>query len=458
MFITRRHIPRRTFLHGAGVTLALPLLEAMLPAQTPLRNTAAKPPDRFMAIFFPHGAAPGWWEPAIEGPLPKVFPDDPAGRSMFIMKPLEPFRDQTVIMTGLWSQSSEPSEGTTGSDHMVAGAFLAGFKPKKTAGPDVSVGSATIDQTIARKIGQDTLLPSLELALEDPGASSTSCGEGYSCAYTNCIAWSGANRPLPMEINPQVVFDRLFGSGATPEQRTARRKESRSILDWITGELNGLKQVIGPGDRRTVDQYTEEVREIERRLQLAAQVSNATGETEEPSGIPPEFDDHIKLQLDLVALAFRADITRVATLLGARDLSQKTYRVLDGTISNGFHGLSHHQDDPKRMSEYAKVNQYHVHTVAYFLEKLKSTREGDGSLLDHSLTLWGSNMGNSNQHQHFDVPHVLVGGANGQLKAGRHLAYARKTQPTGNLLLSILDMYGIHPDSQGDSTDRLPTL
>ncbi len=390
--------------------------------------------------------------------MPKVFPDNPAGKSMFIMKPLEPYRDHTVIMSGLWSQSSEPPEGTTGSDHGVAAAFLAASKPRKTAGPDVSVGSATIDQMIAQKIGRETLLPSLELALEDPGASSSSCGEGYSCAYTNCISWSMANRPLPMEINPQVVFERLFGSGATPEQRAARREEGHSILDWITGELNGLKRIIGPGDRRTIDQYTEEVREIERRLQLAAQASNATPETAEPFGIPSDFDDHIKLQLDLTALAFKADITRVASMLCARDLSQKTYRVLDGTTSRGFHGLSHHQDDPRQMRDYAKINQYHVHTMAYFLGKLASTPEGDGTLLDHSLTLWGSNMGNSNQHQHFDVPHILAGGANGHLKGGRHLAYARKSTPTGNLLLSILDMYDITAPSHGDSTGRLARL
>jgi hypothetical protein len=377
---------------------------------------------------------------------------------MFIMKPLERFRDQTVIMTGLWAQCAEPPEGTTGSDHWVAGAFLSGHKPKKTAGADVSVGSASIDQTIAARIGRDTLLPSLELALEDPGSSSSSCGEGYSCAYTNCISWLTANRPLPMEINPRVVFDRLFGSGSTPEQREARRKEGHSILDWITGELTDLKQVIGPGDRRTLDQYTEEVREIERRLELASKASGNTPETEQPIGIPAEFDDHIKLQLDLVALAFKADITRVATILCARDLSQKTYRVLDGTTSGGFHGLSHHQEDPRRLREYAKINQYHIHTMEYFVDKLKATREGDGTLLDHSLTLWGTNMGNSNQHQHFGVPHVLVGGANGRLKGGRHLAYEKKTVPTGNLLLSILDMYGINQQSQGDSTDRLPRL
>src|SRR5262249_15742772 len=237
MVVFKKHIPRRTFLRGAGTTLGLPLLESMLPAQTPLRSTAANVPNRFMTMFYPHGMAFGLWERKGEGPLPKSLRDDPAGQSMFIMKPLEPFRDYTVLTTGLWTQCAEPPESTTGSDHWVAGAFLSGFKPKKTAGADVSVGSATIDQIIAQKIGRDTLMPSIELAIEDAGSNSSSCGEGYSCAYSNCISWSAANRPLPMEINPQVVFDRLFGSGATSEQRAARRKEGHSILDWVSEEL-----------------------------------------------------------------------------------------------------------------------------------------------------------------------------------------------------------------------------
>jgi hypothetical protein len=267
-----------------------------------------------------------------------------------------------------------------------------------------------------------------------------------------------------MELNPQVVFERLFGSGATPEVRSARMRQSKSILDSLLEELSGFKKDLGAGDRRTVNQYTDEVREIERRIQLAAKASTAVPALGEPSGIPEQFDDHIKLHLDLLALAFRADITRVATLLGARDLTGRTYPFPkselfpEGGVSVSFHGGSHHQDDPAQIKAYSRLNRYHVSTMAYLAKKLKDTPDGDGTLLDHSLILYGTNMGNSNQHQHYDVSHVLVGGANGQIKGGRHLAYPRKTVTTGNLLLSILDMYGIHQDNQGDSTDRLAKL
>ena len=466
MFITKKHMPRRTFLGGAGVTLALPLLESMIPARTALAQTAANPTSRFVGIFFPHGMAPGWWAPETEGPLPDTLP--------FIMESLEPVKDQTVLFDGLWSKSAEPPEGTTGSDHWVAAAFLTAIKPRKTAGSDATVGSPTIDQVIAQEIGRNTLLPSLQLAVEDPGTNSSNCGEGYSCAYTNSISWVGLptpaaesapqTRPLPMELNPQVVFERLFGSGATPQVRAARLRQNRSILDSLLDELGALRSDLGAGDRVTLSQYTDEVREIERRLQLAASASTAVPPMDEPPGIPDSFDDHIKLHLDLTALAFRADITRVATLLGARDLTGKVYDFPtndlfpEGGTSGSFHGISHHQDDPVQIENYAKLNRYHVSMLAYFAEKLKSTPEGDGTLLDHSLILYGTNMGNSNQHHHYDVPHVLVGGANGQLKGGRHLAYERKTVTTGNLLLNVMDMYGIHRERQGDSTGRLQGL
>ena len=456
MFITKRHLSRRTFLQSTSVTLALPMLEAMVPAQTALAQTAASPKPRFVGIFYPHGNAPGYWEPEKEGPLPEKLP--------YIMESLEKVKDQTVLLSGLWSKSAEPPEGTTGSDHWVAAAFLTAIKPKKTAGSDASVGSSTIDQVIARKIGQDTLLPSLQLAVEDPNSSSSNCGEGYSCSYTNSLSWPTATSPLPMELNPQVVFERLFGSGATPEVRSARMRQSKSILDSLLDELSGFKKDLGAGDRRTVNQYTDEVREIERRIQLAAKASTAVPALGEPSGIPEQFDDHIKLHLDLLALAFRADITRVGTLLGARDLTGRTYPFPksdlfpEGGVSVSFHGGSHHQDDPAQIKRYSQLNRYHVSTMAYLAKKLKDTPDGDGTLLDHSLILYGTNMGNSNQHQHYDVCHILVGGANGQIKGGRHLAYQRKTVTTGNLLLSILDLYGIHQDSQGDSTDRLAKL
>jgi hypothetical protein len=465
-FIVKRRMPRRTFLRGAGVTLALPLLDAMIPARTLLAQTAAAPKSRFIGIFYPHGMAPGYWVPEAEGALPEKLP--------YILESLQGVKDQTVVLSGLWSKSAEPPEGTTGSDHWVAAAYLTGIKPRKTAGSDATTGSATIDQQIALKIGQDTLLPSLQLAVEDPNSSSSNCGEGYSCSYTNSISWIELptpdtekvirTSPLPMELNPQVVFERLFGSGSTPEVRATRLRENRSILDSVLGELGSLKKNLGAGDQRTVAQYTDEIRGIERRLQLAAKASNDVPVMDLPPGIPEQFDEHIKLHFDLTALAFRADITRVATLLGARDLTSRSYPFPrsplfpQGGTSVGFHGGSHHQDDPAQIRRYADLNRYHVSTLAYLAEKLRSYQDGDGTLLDHSLIMYGTNMGNSNQHQHYDVPHILVGGANGQLKGNRHIAYERKTVTTGNLLLNVLDMYGIHKDQQGDSTGRLEKL
>jgi hypothetical protein len=411
--------------------------------------------------------APGYWEPEKEGALPEKLP--------FIMESLEKVRDKTVVVTGLWSKSAEPPEGTTGSDHWVAAAFLTGIKPRKTAGSDASVGSNTIDQLIADKIGQENLMPSLQLAVEDPNSSSSNCGEGYSCSYTNSISWrSGRDdrgnevqglTPLPMELDPQVVFERLFGSGATPEVRSARLRQSRSILDSLLAEFQSLKKNLGSADQKTVNQYTEEVREIERRLQLAAKASSTVPDLKEPSGIPDLFDDHIKLHWDLARLAMQADITRVVTLLGARDLTGKTYPFPksdplfpEGGVSVSFHGGSHHQDDPTQIKNYSKLNRYHLYTTSYLANKLKETPDGDGTLLDHTLILHGTNMGNSNQHQHYDVPHFLIGGAGGRLKGGRHIHFDRKTITTGNLLLSILDMYDIHQDKQGDSTGRLAKL
>jgi hypothetical protein len=463
-FISKKHIPRRTFLQGAGVTLALPVLDAMLPAATALAQTAAaQPKDRFVGVFYPHGMGPGHWEAAAEGALPAKMP--------YILESLEGVKSQTTVLGGMWSQSAEPPEGTTGSDHWVAAAFLTGHKPRKTAGSDATTFSATIDQQIAKYIGQDTLLPSLQLAVEDPNSSSSNCGEGYSCSYTNSISWIELptpeheiqrTSPLPMELNPQVVFERLFGSGSTPEQRAQRMKQSQSILDSLRDELAMLRKQLGSADVQTVNQYTEEIREIERRIQLAMKSSANVPELTLPPGIPEQFDEHVRLHSDMLALAFKADITRVATLLGARDLTGRVYQFPksplfpDGGTSVSFHGGSHHQDDPAQVRRYATLNRYHVSTMAYLAEKLKATPDGDGNLLDRTLILYGTNMGNSNQHQHYDVPHVLVGGLNGKHKGNRFINYPRKTVPTGNLLLSVLDMYGIKRESQGDSTGRLP--
>jgi hypothetical protein len=404
--------------------------------------------------------APGYWIPEGGDQLPVQLPA--------IMEPLENVRDHSVIMSGLWSQSAEPPPGVTGADHWVASAFMAAEKPRKTTGADIYSGY-TVDQMIADHIGQSNLLPSLQLAVEDPGFNSSNCGEGYSCAYTNSISWQkpadvpgleGAvvGRPLPMEINPQVVFERLFGDGGTPEERTERREHNRSILDSVTSSLDRLKQVVGPTDRNRLDQYLTDVREIERRLEIASQASSDAPAADVPTGVPEAFDDHIKLQFDLNALAFQGDITRVSSLLYARDLTGRSYPFPDGTTSVSFHGGSHHAENADRIREYSKLNQYHILCLAYFAEKLKSIPDGDGTLLDHSLILYGSNMGNSNQHLHYDVPHILIGGASGQLRGGRHLHYPTKQVPTGNLLLSILDLYGIHEEFKGDSNGRLTEL
>ena len=448
MFITKKHIPRRTFLRGGGVALALPLLDAMVPARTALAQTAANPTPRFFGGFVCHGMAPGYWIPNKEG-AGFEFP--------FIFKPLEPYRDHVTILSGLHSRSAEPPPGATGADHWVAAAFLCANKPRKTAGADVYAGT-TIDQMIAQKIGQDNLMPSMQLAVEDPGANSSNCGEGYSCTYTNTISWSSPTSPLPMELNPQVVFERMFGDGSTIEERAARRARDHSILDSLGGSLSRLRRDFAPSDRARLDEYTEDVREIERRLQIAMKASTvAPADLKVPVGVPQTFDEHIKLQFDLLALAFKADITRVGTLLFARDLTGRTYPESEAPTV-GFHGGSHHGEDPRRIDQFSKINQYHIKMLAHLVDRLAKTEDGDGTLLDHSLVMYGSNMGNPNQHLHYDVPHVLVGVANGKLKGWRHLAYPTKTVPTGNLLLSVLDKFDIHQESIGDSTGRLYNL
>jgi len=439
VFLTNRPLPRRTFLRGLGTTLALPFLESMIPA----RGADKQPyPTRFVGAFIPHGVAPGYWIPESSAPGFK-FP--------FVYEPLEPFRKQVLITSGMWSQSSENPPGVTGADHFVAAAYLTGVKPRKTTGADIHCGTS-IDQVIAQKIGQQNLLPSLQLALEDPGANSTNCGEGYSCVYTNTISWSAPDRPLPMEINPQVVFERMFGDGSSPEMRKVRREREASILDSVNGSLNELMPQVPHADRVRLEQYADDVREIERRLQIAAKKSTEVPNVAVPYGVPESFHEHIQIQFDLLALAFQADITRVAAVLYARDLTGRVYPESGTNIS--FHGGSHHAEDPGRIAVYARLNRYHVQMTAYLAKKLQGIKEGDGTLLDRSLILYGSNMGNSNQHLHYDVPHVLIGGANGRLKGDRHVAFASRTVPTGNLLLSILDKFDVKLDKFGDSTGR----
>jgi hypothetical protein len=445
-YLTNRTLPRRTFLRGLGTTLALPLLESMLPA-TGARAYAGKiVPTRFVGAFVPHGVAPGHWIPESSAPGFK-FP--------YVYEPLEPFRKHVVLTSGLWSQSSENPPGVTGADHFVAAAYLSAVKPRKTTGADIQAGTS-VDQVIARQIGKETLLPSLQLGLEDPGANSTNCGEGYSCVYTNTISWQSPTRPLPMEINPQVVFERMFGDGSSPELRRMRREREASILDSVTGSLEDLMPQVSHADRMRLEQYTEDVREIERRLAIAAKASTDVPNIAVPYGVPESFHEHIQIQFDLLTLAFQADITRVATVLYARDLTGRVYPESGTDIS--FHGGSHHAEDPGRIAKFAQLNRYHVQMLGYLAKKLAETPENGASLLDHSLVLYGSNMGNSNQHLHYDVPHVLVGGASGKLKGDRHLPYPSRTVPTGNLLLSILNLFDVRSDSFGDSTGRLEGL
>jgi len=439
--ITKKHIPRRTFLRGMGVTMALPLLDSMIPAQTAL----AKPQIRLGFCFIPHGGVMNNWTPAEEGTL----------KLSRTLMPLEPFRDQVVVVSNLAHAMAGPAgPGDNGGDHTRSPAvFLNGVHPKRTDGADIHAG-VTIDQIAAAKIGQETPLPSLELATEDYSGLVGSCDVGFSCAYMNTISWRTPTTPLPMEINPRLVFDRMFGDGATPEERLERIEQQRSILDAVTSQVRRLQGGLGTSDRSRVSEYLDTVREIERRIQLAEKQNSNSGLSvpDSPSGIPDDHEAHSKLMFDLMALAFQTEITRISTFMMAREVSYRTFPMLG--ISEGFHPASHHQNNPARLENLTKINTYHVSLVAHFLEKLRSTPDGDGNLLDHSLILYGSGMSNSNVHNHSPLPVLVAGGAAGKMKGGRHLKYPENT-PMANLLLTILNKAGIQQESVGDSTGLL---
>jgi len=444
MYLSKKYIPRRSFLRGVGVTLALPLLDSMIPAQTPLAKTAATPKTRFTAIFSPHGWSPTYW---ADG-RPDIAPTE--GRNVglgFIHQPLAPWRDKLTIVSGLDATSSMPPPGSSGGDHSRASAVFTGATPKKTAGADIYCG-ASVDQIIAQKFGQDTLLPSIQLAIEDPGANTGICGWGYSCAYSNSISWASPSKPLPHEINPQIVFEHLYGDGSTPEERLARKQASGSILDAVTRKVTRLQKMLPASDRARLNDYLESVRELERRLQIAAKASNEVPNEEIPFGVPESFDEHVKLHFDLQALAFQGDITRVSSLMYARDVSLRAYP--ESGVKTPNHPSSHHGEDPKRREDWAKINQYHMKCFAYFLKKLEATPDGDGNLLDHSLIVWGSNMGNANQHSHVNVGYLMAGGASGNHKPKQ--LNIHESGPTSYILLSTLRLMGIPKDSIGDST------
>jgi len=444
--ITRKHLPRRTFLRGLGATLSLPLLDSMVPAQTPLAKTAAAPQIRLGLCFIPHGAVINNWTPIGDGA------DFELSRTL---GPLAPFRDRLVVVSNLAHRNAAPAgPGDNGGDHTRSPAvYLNGVHPKRTDGADIRAGT-TIDQIAAQKIGQQTPLPSLELAIEDFSGLVGSCDVGFSCAYMNTISWRTPTTPLPMEINPRVVFDRLFGDGATVEERLERIEQERSILDAVTSDVRRLEGKLGPADRTRVAEYLDTVREIERRIQLAEkQNSNSSiAVPATPSGIPDDHQAHTHLMFDLMAVAFQADITRISTFMMAREVSYRTFPMLG--ISEGFHPASHHQNNPERLENLTRINTYHVSLLAHFLEKLRSTPDGDGNLLDHSLVLYGSGMSNSNIHNHSPLPVLVAGGAAGKMKGGRHLKYPENT-PMANLLLTILDKAGVPQESIGDSTGLL---
>jgi len=443
MFITKKHLPRRTFLKGVGVTLALPLLDSMIPARTLLAQTAAKATTRLGFIYVPHGAIMDKWTPATEGAGFEFTP---------ILKPIEPFHDYVNVVSGLGHRAAD----TTAVHSLSPTTWLSGVRPKATQGVDAYAG-VTADQIAAKAIGQETILPSLELATEDHSGLIGSCDRDYGCIYMNTLSWRTPTTPLPMEINPRKVFERLFGDGGSATDRVARIKEQRSLLDAITREASSLQLQVGADDRRTLNDYLENVREIERRIQRA---ESSQGETdlllpERPPGVPFEFEEHIKLMYDLLALAYQANITRVATFMVAREVSNRTYPQVG--VADGHHAISHHQNRAEKMEKNVKIQTYHVSLLRHFLEKLKNTPDGDGSLLDHSLFVYGSNMSNSNAHDHFPLPNLVIGNASGRVKGGRHLRYADHT-PMSNLLLTALDRVGVHEQQLGDSTGELTNL
>ena len=430
--ITKNHVSRRTVLRGVGAAVALPFLDAMLPAQTAL----PKPTLRAGFIYVPHGAIIPQWTPIGEGA------DFKFSR---ILTPLEPFRNRLTVVSGC---SINAENGHAISNSM----WLNGTRPAH--GTEIR-SATTVDQLIAAKIGQDTTFPSLELATEDHSAELGSCGGDYACAYMNTISWRNATTPNPMELNPRVVFERLFGGdGATAAERAARLDDNLSLLDGVTATARDLSRTLDPRDKARLTDYLDNVREIERRIAQAEKKSNESGlaAPDTPPGIPDSFEEHVKLMFDLWALAFQGDITRVTTFMMARELSTRTYPQIG--VSEGHHPVSHHQNVPEQIEKHAKINTYHITLLAGFLEKLRNTQDGDGNLLDHSMILYGSGMSNGNVHSHDILPAVIAGGAAGRLKGNRHVKVPLAT-PISNLLVSVLDTAGVPTGRMADSTGRV---
>src|SRR5687767_1696243 len=443
MFVTRKHLSRRTFLRAAGATMALPFLDSMIPALTAQARTAAAAKTRLGFVYLPHGAIMDRWTPKTEGAGFEFTP---------ILQPLERHRDRLNVVSGLHHQAADSS-----AVHSLSPTtWLSGIRPKATNGTDAFAG-VTADQFAAQQIGQDTMLPSLEIGTEDHSGLIGSCDRDYGCIYMNTLSWRTPTTPLPMEINPRKVFERMFGRGGSTAERIARIHEDRSILDAITREISALQATLGPSDRRTMTEYLENIREIERRIQRAekSQGDESLLLPARPAGVPFDFEEHVRLMYDLMALAYQANVTRVVTFMVSREVSNRTYPQVN--VSDGHHAISHHQNRDEKMEKNVRIQTFNVGMFAEFVEKLKNTPDGDGSLLDNMVLLYGSNMSNRNAHDHFPLPNLVLGGAAGRMKGGRHLRYTDHT-PMTNLLVSMLDKAGVRQESLGDSTGTLANL
>jgi hypothetical protein len=449
MIITGKHLHRRTFLRGIGAAIALPVLDAMNPAlANPAARTAAKAPVRLAFTYIPNGVTMKEWKPAAAG----------SGFEFSrILKPLEAFRDDLLVLSGLDHHNAD-ALGDGGGDHARAGAcFLTGVHPRKTAGADIQAG-ISVDQIAAKALGSTTRISSLELGCED-SRTVGGCDSGYSCAYTNSISWRGPQTPMPPETNPRIVFERLFGDDdftASPEARARRANQRKSILDLVNQRTQRLMGSLGPADRRKMDEYLTGIRELEQRIARAEKDQlTFRPDMEKPEGVPVAFADYIKMMFDLQVLAFQADLTRVTTLLYGREASVRTYREIG--VPDPHHPLSHHRNLPEMIEKITKINTFHTSLYAYFLEKMKSAKDGDGSLLDHSMLVYGSAICDGNSHSHHNLPVLLAGRGDGSIKPGRHVEYEKGT-PMTNLYLSLLERMNIPTEKLGDSTGKLQHL
>ncbi len=444
MIITKRAIPRRTVLRGIGASLALPLLDGMIPALTAVAKGAGQPVVRFGVMYAVNGMVMENWTPPLEG---EGFEFTPTLAS------LEPFRRDVSVLTGL---ACVPSPGRPGGAHAKASTrFLTDISPP-TSETLLDAG-VSIDQILARETGKQTELASLELAIES-GETAGACDVGFACAYTNTISWRSANTPLPMENNPRVVFERLFGDSGSSNAaaRRARIRQDRSVLDSVIQEAAGLRGTLGPADRAKLVEYLDAIRDVERRIQKAEEQSGRELPVvvDRPAGVPDTYDEHVKLMCDLQVLAFQADLTRVATFMLGREFSGVTYPQIG--VPDAHHPITHHQQEPDKIAKVAKINAYHTTKFAYLLDRLRAAPDGDGTLLDHAMLLYGTGMGDCNAHDPRNIPLVLAGGAAGRLKGGRHIRYAKET-PLANLHLTLLDSLGVRLDRIGDSTGPLRT-